>query len=68
MFSQFNNLFAAKESSKNKPEDTHVYWVDVTIDNTQKQIPHDSDEITIRKSYNCNSDTEKYYINGEFIA
>ena len=23
-----------KESSKNKLEDTHVYWVDVTIDNS----------------------------------
>ena len=48
--------------------DANTYWVEVTLDNAQHRIPVQADEITLRKSYNCNTDREEYHINGQSIG
>lgn len=42
--------------------------MEVTLDNAQHRIPVQADEITLRKSYNCNTDREEYHINGQSIG
>jgi chromosome segregation ATPase len=42
--------------------------VEVTLDNSKSKIPIDSVDIVIRKTYNCNTDKEDYYLNGKHIA
>jgi chromosome segregation ATPase len=38
--------------------------VEVCLDNSQHRIPYHATEITIRKSYNCDTDREEHQING----
>ena len=48
--------------------DVHVYWVEVTLDNSERKIPIDSADVTIKRQYNCGTDREDYYVNGNLIS
>jgi chromosome segregation ATPase len=50
---------------KHNIDQTHTYWVEVTLDNSQNRIPFRANELTVRKSYNCNTDREEYHLNGQ---
>lgn len=45
-----------------------MYTVEVTLDNSKFKIPIDAANITIRKTYNCDTDKEDYYLNGKHIV
>jgi structural maintenance of chromosome 3 (chondroitin sulfate proteoglycan 6) len=47
---------------------SHTYWVEITLDNSQHRIPFNATAISIRKSYNCDTDREDYQINGQPIS
>ena len=44
-----------------------MYAVEVVLDNSKAKIPIDSRDLTIRKTYNCDTDKEDYYLNGKHI-
>lgn len=44
-----------------------MYTVEVILDNSEKRIPVDTPELTIRKSYNTTTDREDYHLNGKHI-
>lgn len=46
----------------------HVYWVEVTLDNSERKIPIDARDVTIKRQYNCGTDREDYYVNGNLIS
>ena len=54
----------AAGAAKSPHADANTYWVEVTLDNSQHRIPYHAKEITLRKSYNCDTDREDYHING----
>lgn len=37
------------------------------LDNSSGKVPVESQELNIRKTYNCDSDKEDYYLNGKHI-
>jgi chromosome segregation ATPase len=37
------------------------------LDNTERRIPVENAELTVRKSYNTLTDREDYYLNGKHI-
>lgn len=45
----------------------HTYFVEVTLDNASRRIPLESDTLTVRKSYNTQTDREDYLLNGKAI-
>jgi chromosome segregation ATPase len=47
--------------------DFNTYAVEVVLDNSGGKIPVDSQELTIRKSYNCDTDKEEYHLNAKRI-
>lgn len=47
--------------------DLNVFAVEVVLDNSKAKIPVDAQEITIRKTYNCDTDKEDYYLNTKHI-
>jgi len=55
-------------AAKSQRMDASIYWAEVTLDNTQHRIPHNAKEITLRKSYNCDTDREDYHMNGQAIT
>jgi len=44
-----------------------VYAVEVVLDNSERRIPVDTAELTVRKSYNTSTDREDYHLNGKHI-
>jgi chromosome segregation ATPase len=44
-----------------------VYAVEVVLDNSERRIPVDTAELTVRKSYNTATDREDYHLNGKHI-
>ena len=58
----------SKSSAAKNIDKSHTYSVEVTLDNTQHRIPFNSLEISIRKSYNCDTDREDFLMNGNPIA
>ena len=47
--------------------DPNAYAVEVTLDNAQRRIPIEADDVIVRKSYHCQLDKEEYMINGKSI-
>ena len=41
--------------------------VEVTLDNSQRRVPLETDNLVVRKSYHCQTDKEDYFINGRHI-
>jgi len=41
--------------------------VEVTLDNTERKIPVESDDLIVKKSYNTSTDREDYHLNGKHI-
>jgi len=58
---------AAKHNAAGTQDQSHTYWVEVTLDNSQSRIPFRANDLTVRKSYNCNTDREDYHLNGQSI-
>ena len=46
----------------------HTYWVEVAIDNRERKIPIDADEVIIKRTYHCGTDREEFHVNGSTIA
>ncbi len=44
-----------------------MYAVEVVLDNSERRIPVDTSELTVRKSYNTATDREDYHLNGKHI-
>ena len=51
----------------NNGQDIHSYFVEIILDNTGRRIPVEADELTIRKSYNTQTDREDFLLNGKPI-
>ena len=41
--------------------------VEVTLDNSNRRIPIEAEDLIVRKTYHCQTDREDYYINGKMI-
>ena len=39
----------------------------MTLDNSQRRIPVEANDLIVRKSYQCQTDKEEYFINNKFI-
>ena len=46
----------------------HTYWVEVTIDNSERKMPIDHDKLTIKRQYNCANDKEEFFVNESVIS
>ena len=44
-----------------------MFSVEVVLDNTERKIPVESDDLVVKKSYNTATDREDYHLNGKFI-
>jgi len=44
-----------------------VFSVEVTLDNIERKIPVESDDLIVKKSYNTSTDREDYHLNGKHI-
>ena len=44
-----------------------MYSVEVVLDNTERKIPIESDDLVVKKSYNTATDREDYQLNGKHI-
>jgi chromosome segregation ATPase len=44
-----------------------VFAVEITLCNAEKRIPVEADELTVRKTYNTQTDREDYHLNGKHI-
>ena len=41
--------------------------MEVILDNKERKIPIESDDLTVKKQYNTSTDREDYYLNGKHI-
>lgn len=55
-------------AQRHQANEAHTYWVEVTLDNSLQRIPIRSSEVTVRKSYDCDTDKEEFHLNGQLIA
>lgn len=55
---------AARQAQRPDPQS---YLVEVTLDNSDRRVPFEADDLVVRKVYHCQTDREDYYINGQFI-
>jgi chromosome segregation ATPase len=58
---------ASVSSRQQAGADVHTYYAEVTLDNTSRRIPLESDLLTVRKTYNTQTDREDYLLNGKAI-
>ena len=47
--------------------DHHTYIVEVTLDNSARQIPFEADDLVVRKTYNTKSDREDVYVKSRLM-
>jgi chromosome segregation ATPase len=57
----------AARQQQNQQQDVHTFFAEVTLDNASRRIPVEADTLTIRKSYNTQTDREDYLLNGKTI-
>ena len=50
-----------------RQSDPQSYVVEVTLDNSNRRIPIEAEDLIVRKTYHCQTDREDYYINGKMI-
>jgi chromosome segregation ATPase len=43
------------------------YSVEIVLDNTKQKIPVAGNEIIVKKTYNCDTEKDHYYLNGSHI-
>ena len=58
---------ASVSARQQQNQDVHTYFVEITLDNSTRRIPVEADTLTIRKSYNTQTDREDYLLNGKTI-
>ena len=58
---------ASVASRQQAGADVQTYYVEVTLDNSTRRIPLESDLLKVRKTYNTQTDREDYQLNGKAI-
>ena len=66
--SYLNNLALQESGSRQRRAEAHTYWVEVTLDNSQRRFPIDSQEVKIKRQYNIATDAENHFLNGNHIS